>query len=207
MCTARKSVAAGSGAPATRAIPTSRYSTGAHHTLIACGMQMVYESGDWLVGGDVQVLERIVWNDGLDAYRKTPRELRQECLRKGADAVFAFQLRNPIHNGHALLMQVSVRGATQGPTPPPSPLPSPRPRQDTHQMLLEHGYTRPVLLLHPLGGWTKADDVPLATRIKQHHAVLEEGVLDPGSTVLAIFPSPMMYAGPTEVCVCVCVQG
>ena len=72
-------------------------------------------------------------------------------------------------------------------------------------MLLEHGYTRPVLLLHPLGGWTKADDVPLATRIKQHHAVLEEGVLDPGSTVLAIFPSPMMYAGPTEVCVCVCV--
>ena len=50
-------------------------------------------------------------------------------------------------------------------------------------------------------GWTKADDVPLKTRIKQHHAVLEEGVLDPESTVLAIFPSPMMYAGPTEVCI------
>lgn len=28
---------------------------------------------------------------------------------------------------------------------------------------------------------------------------MEEGVLDPKSTVLAIFPSPMMYAGPTEV--------
>ena len=61
-----------------------------------------------------------------------------------------------------------------------------------------------MLLLHPLGGWTKADDVPLHVRIKQHHAVLEEGVLDPSSTILAIFPSPMMYAGPTEVCVCVC---
>ena len=35
--------------------------------------------------------------------------------------------------------------------------------------------------------------------MKQHHAVLEDGVLDPDSTVLAIFPSPMMYAGPTEV--------
>lgn len=35
--------------------------------------------------------------------------------------------------------------------------------------------------------------------MKQHHAVLEDGVLDSGSTVLAIFPSPMMYAGPTEV--------
>ena len=58
---------------------------------------------------------------------------------------------------------------------------------------------KPVLLLHPLGGWTKDDDVPLSVRIKQHLAVLEEGVLDPENTVLAIFPSPMMYAGPTEV--------
>ena len=36
-------------------------------------------------------------------------------------------------------------------------------------------------------------------RIRQHHAVLDEGVLDKETTVLAIFPSPMMYAGPTEV--------
>jgi hypothetical protein len=50
-----------------------------------------------------------------------------------------------------------------------------------------------------LKGWTKDDDVPLPTRIKQHLAVLNEGVLDAASTVLAIFPSPMMYAGPTEV--------
>lgn len=41
--------------------------------------------------------------------------------------------------------------------------------------------------------------MPLKTRIEQHKAVLNEKVLDPESTVLAIFPSPMMYAGPTEV--------
>lgn len=93
------------------------------------------------------------------------------CL---TDAVFAFQLRNPVHNGHALLMQ------------------------DTKRRLLERGYKNPVLLLHPLGGWTKDDDVPLQWRMKQHAAVLEEGVLDPSSTIVAIFPSPMMYAGPTE---------
>lgn len=91
------------------------------------------------------------------------------------DAVFAFQLRNPVHNGHALLMQ------------------------DTKRRLLERGYKNPVLLLHPLGGWTKDDDVPLEWRMKQHAAVLEEGVLDPANTIVAIFPSPMMYAGPTEV--------
>lgn len=36
-------------------------------------------------------------------------------------------------------------------------------------------------------------------RIEQHKAVLNEGVLEPDSTLLAIFPSPMLYAGPTEV--------
>ena len=79
-----------------------------------------------------------------------------------ADAVFAFQLRNPVHNGHALLMQ------------------------DTKRNLTERGYKKPVLLLHPLGGWTKNDDVPLPIRIKQHLAVLEEKVLDPESTVLGM---------------------
>lgn len=137
--------------------------------------KMVYEAGDWLVGGDLEVIERIRWNDGLDKYRLTPNELREKFHEIGADAVFAFQLRNPVHNGHALLMS------------------------DTHRRLLERGFKKPVLLLHPLGGWTKDDDVPLDVRMKQHAAVLDEKVLDPESTVVAIFPSPMMYAGPTEV--------
>ena len=38
---------------------------------------MIYDSGDWLCGGDLEVLERIRWNDGLDEYRLTPDELRQ----------------------------------------------------------------------------------------------------------------------------------
>ena len=71
--------------------------------------------------------------------------------------------------------------------------------QDTKRQLLERGYKKPVLLLHPLGGWTKDDDVPLAIRIAQHQAVLKEGVLDQESTIMAIFPSPMSYAGPREV--------
>uniref|UniRef100_A0A4W3K5W5 3'-phosphoadenosine 5'-phosphosulfate synthase 2a n=1 Tax=Callorhinchus milii TaxID=7868 RepID=A0A4W3K5W5_CALMI len=138
-------------------------------------IKMVMESGDWFAGGELQVLERISWNDGLDKYRLTPKELQKKFKDMNADAIFAFQLRNPVHNGHALLMQ------------------------DTKRRLLERGYKHPVLLLHPLGGWTKDDDVPLEWRMKQHAAVLEEGVLDSNATVVAIFPSPMMYAGPTEV--------
>ncbi|EYU26973.1 hypothetical protein ABFS82_07G037600 [Erythranthe guttata] len=132
-------------------------------------------AGNWLIGGDLAVVNPVNYNDGLDRFRLSPAQLRDEFERRNADAVFAFQLRNPVHNGHALLMT------------------------DTRKRLLDMGYKNPVLLLHPLGGYTKADDVPLSWRMKQHEKVLEDGVLDPETTVVSIFPSPMHYAGPTEV--------
>ncbi|CAK9160656.1 unnamed protein product [Ilex paraguariensis] len=137
--------------------------------------QAITNAGNWLIGGDLEVIEPIKYHDGLDRLRLSPAELREEFMRRKADAVFAFQLRNPVHNGHALLMT------------------------DTRRRLLEMGYKNPVLLLHPLGGYTKADDVPLSWRMRQHEKVLEDGVLDPETTVISIFPSPMHYAGPTEV--------
>ena len=61
---------------------------------------MIYESGDWLVGGDLSVLERIKWNDGLDDYRLTPMELRAEFRRlKVTDFV-----QNSISNSVILLI-------------------------------------------------------------------------------------------------------
>ncbi|WOL04330.1 ATP sulfurylase 2 [Canna indica] len=137
--------------------------------------ELITPAGNWLIGGDLEVLEPIKYNDGLDHYRLSPRELRKQFDKREADAVFAFQLRNPVHNGHALLMN------------------------DTRKRLLDMGYKNPILLLHPLGGFIKADDVPLDVRMEQHSKVLEDGVLDPETTIVAIFPSPMHYAGPTEV--------
>lgn len=72
-------------------------------------IKLIYESGPWLAGGDLEVLERVQWHDGLDDYRLTPNELMSRFAQMGADAVFAFQLRNPVHNGHALLMTVKPR--------------------------------------------------------------------------------------------------
>ncbi|XP_028776437.1 ATP sulfurylase 1, chloroplastic [Neltuma alba] len=137
--------------------------------------EAITPAGNWLIGGDLEVIEPIKYRDGLDHFRLSPAELREEFTSRNADAVFAFQLRNPVHNGHALLMT------------------------DTRRRLLDMGYKNPVLLLHPLGGYTKADDVPLEWRMRQHEKVLEDGVLDPETTVVSIFPSPMHYAGPTEV--------
>jgi len=135
----------------------------------------LYDAGDWLLGGEIELFDRIKYHDGLDQYRLTADELLAEFEKKGADVVFAFQTRNPTHAGHAYLMKTA------------------------RQQLLDMGYENPILWLSPLGGWTKEDDVPLDVRVKQHEAVLKSGMLDPTTTVMAIWPSPMIYAGPTEV--------
>lgn len=137
--------------------------------------ELIYASGDHLVGGDLQVLKKFTYGDGLDEFRLSPQELQAEYKRRGADAVFVFQLRNPIHNGHALLM-TSCR-----------------------EELISRGFKNPVLVVHQIGGKVKGDDIPLDVRIEQNKRVLAEGVLNPDSTILGIFPSPMLYAGPTEV--------
>ena len=43
---------------------------------------MINDSGDWLVGGEVSVLGRVTWGDGLDQYRLTPSELRYSRRKK-----------------------------------------------------------------------------------------------------------------------------
>nr|GEU96519.1 ATP sulfurylase 1, chloroplastic-like [Tanacetum cinerariifolium] len=83
-------------------------------------------AGDWLIGGDLEGIQPIKYHDGLDRYRLPPSELREEFEKRDADAVYAFRLRNPVHNDHALLMTA------------------------TRRRLLEQGYKNLILLLHPL---------------------------------------------------------
>lgn len=114
-------------------------------------IQQIYKGGDYLIGGEVELLDRIRYNDGLDQWRKTTTELMEEFKQKGADTVYAFQTRNPTHAGHAYLMR------------------------SAGENLKKEGYKNPVLWLSPLGGWTKEDDVPLDVRVKQHEEVLNSG--------------------------------
>ena len=75
----------------------------------------------------MRFVQKIEFNDGLDNYRMTPAQVHQQIIDKKADAVYAFQVRNPLHNGHVLLLK------------------------DTREQLLKLGYKNPILLLHPLG--------------------------------------------------------
>lgn len=49
--------------------------------------------------------QRIKYNDGMDQYRLLPSEIKKIAEERGADAVYAFQVRNPLHNGHCLLLK------------------------------------------------------------------------------------------------------
>ncbi|KAG8062554.1 hypothetical protein GUJ93_ZPchr0003g18642 [Zizania palustris] len=48
--------------------------------------EAITKSGDWLIGGDLEVIEPIKYNDGLDQYRLSPAQLREEFARRNADA-------------------------------------------------------------------------------------------------------------------------
>lgn len=139
-------------------------------------VERIMAQGDYLVSGaSMRFVKNIEFKDDLDQYRQTPRQINNQILARNADAVYAFQVRNPLHNGHVVMLK------------------------DTREQLLKLGYKNPILLLHPLGGWCKDDDVPLDTRMKQHQALLDDGTLNPEHTILAVWPSPMYYGGPTEV--------
>jgi 3'-phosphoadenosine 5'-phosphosulfate synthase len=61
--------------------------------------------GDYLVtGSSMRYVKNVEFNDGMDIYRLTPREINNQIVKRGADAVSAFQLRNPLHNGHVVLL-------------------------------------------------------------------------------------------------------
>ena len=39
-------------------------------------IEHIYTGGDWLIGGEIELLDKIKYNDGLDKWRLTAKEVR-----------------------------------------------------------------------------------------------------------------------------------
>ena len=100
-------------------------------------------------------------------FRRTPAEVRQILVRMGRANVVAFQTRNPIHRAHEELTKRAMN-AIEG-----------------------------SLLIHPVVGLTKPNDLDYHTRVRCYRTLIER-YYDPERTLLSLLPLAMRMAGPRE---------
>lgn len=98
--------------------------------------------------------------------RLAPAELKRQFARQGWEKIIGFQTRNPMHRAH---LELTLRAAEQ---------------------------IGGNILLHPVSGMTKPDDVDYYTRIRCYQKLLP--YYPPGKVMLALLPIAMRFAGPRE---------
>ncbi|HSA58909.1 MAG TPA: sulfate adenylyltransferase [bacterium] len=129
------------------------------------GVAAIYKEGVVLLGGKIDVINRVSHDSFLD-FRRDPAQLRKLFEEKKWKRVVAFQTRNPIHRAHEYLTKAALE-VCDG------------------------------LLIHPIVGDTKGDDIPADVRMKCYE-VLIQNYYPKERVVLAVNPAAMRYAGPRE---------
>ena len=129
------------------------------------GVRVLYDQGDWLLGGRISLLNR-PRNLAFIQYRRDPAQTRALFQERRWRRVVAFQTRNPVHRAHEYIQKCALEIADG-------------------------------LLLHPIVGETKSDDVPTDVRIRSYEAILNH-YYPSARTVLSVLPASMRYAGPRE---------
>jgi sulfate adenylyltransferase len=143
---------------------------------------------DYLVGGRIYAFPYCP-DSVFKKYLYPPLQCREIFAKKKWERIAAFQTRNPLHRAHEYAMVYAL------------------------EKLTREGYTAGVVL-NPLVGETKGDDVPAAVRMQTYEALIREKLLGCGdkdeafwqakkidfnSRVLLIaLDMRMYYAGPKE---------
>lgn len=71
------------------------------------GVAALYEKGDYLVGGEIDVIN-VPPHDDFVGYRLTPEQSRAAFLKRNWRRIVAFQTRNPIHRAHEYMQKVAM---------------------------------------------------------------------------------------------------
>ena len=70
------------------------------------GVKVVYEQGDVLLGGPVQVVA--LQHQAFAEYRYTPTQARALFAERGWKRIVAFQTRNPVHRAHEYIQKCAM---------------------------------------------------------------------------------------------------
>ncbi|MCF7908421.1 MAG: sulfate adenylyltransferase [Candidatus Omnitrophica bacterium] len=143
---------------------------------------------DYLLGGKILALPQKLHPE-YGKYMLTPSETREIFKKKGWQKIVAFQTRNALHRAHEYAL---VHGAEE---------------------LTREGFFTGVVL-NPLVGATKSDDVPADIRMKTYEVLIENKLLGQGDKDSELWKSKgydlgqqlmligldmkMFYAGPKE---------
>ena len=141
-----------------------------------------------LIGGDVWALPQHI-DPAYSEFVFSPRQTRLFIAEQKWDKALAFQTRNPLHRAHEYALVAGVENLTR-----------------------EGAYTG--VILNPLIGELKGDDVPAKTRMKCYHELLEKRLLGMGDKDVALWEDrgydlteifalvgldiKMFYGGPKE---------
>jgi len=152
------------------------------------GDMVARDEREMLVGGEIDVLPQPK-HPAYGQFVHTPAETRALFAERGFERVVAFQTRNPLHRAHEYAL---VYGA---------------------EVLTREGHKTGVVL-NPLIGETKSDDVDAATRMRTYQDLIEARHLGEGDkdealwrekgydindvTMLLGLDIKMFYAGPKE---------
>lgn len=144
----------------------------------------------WLIGGKIHVFPFERHNDPLiSRYVFSPEETREKLKNHNWQAAIAFQTRNPLHRAHEYAMVYAVEKLTK--------------------LGIKAG-----VVLNPLVGETKGDDVPAAIRMQSYVNLKEKSLLGKGDSDAAVWEKAgykindvfdlfaldikMFYGGPRE---------
>lgn len=146
------------------------------------------DSRDYLLGGKIWALPALD-HPVYGKYMLSPEETRNLFKERGWERILAFQTRNPLHRAHEYAL---VYGAEQ----------------------LSKGGSFCGVVLNPLVGATKSDDVPADVRMRTYEALIKNRLLGYGDKddqfwkdkgydlseqfMLVGLDMKMFYAGPKE---------